>query len=827
MQASTLLLHVRFAARQLRGAPGQAAIVILGLAVGLALALLSAAYLRDTVWADTGLPSIDRLVALEWRVRGPGGTQTDWYSDVPAVALHQGLKDAGAPVDAISRLMQIDLAMQSSSGAGGQPRHAKLNTVLADGDIETLFALRPVAGNLQVALSSPEGLVLTTTGAQKLFGTTQALGRSVTITVPTFEEVPGSSAQVSLTVMAVLPESRHNGELGRFEAMAGFMSPRAKVFVKQESGWWLGAGHLVARLRPGATPAMLGDLAQHLIDQQGLPPGLPADFMKGGGKPAYLRCLPLRDLPLHGAGSDVRRLRLGGLLGAAIGVLALAMINFVNLWGLRTLRRQREIGLRKSLGADAGALVVQMLVEALLVSLLAGALGLLFAWWATPALGALLWHGFDHSVLAPDMVAFALACCVFVAALSALPLASIAMRVRPAESLAGRSHSEGRAGRWLRRGLTVLQFGAASLFAALTIVMGWQNRFTGQLDRGFLTEDRLAFDIAFDTPPAKTDALLARIRQWPEVIAAAASNDVPGRNFANWYADFGGPNGARTNLRTGLVFTPGLLDLYGVPIIAGRLSATHEAEVAANGAVLDRSAARALGFATPEAAIGQTLQVSPVFHNGKPLTVVAVVDDVHLEGARNAHVPVLMLPLKQLNGGTASVHSRDPVRTHQRLDALLAAEFPEEPPQVLTVREQYALQYQDDRHQATWITATCVIALLLAAVGIYALAAYTLRLREREIVLRKLHGAGPGAVARLLAREFATVAGLGCLLGLPAAAWLAQLWLARFLERAPMGPFTLWPLLASVLALSVVTLLAVLKHLRAAFALRPLQALQG
>ena len=827
MQATTLLTHARFAARQLRGAPGQAAIVILGLALGIALALLSVSFVRDTLWADAGLPEPDRLVTLEWRVRGPGGSHTEWYSDIPAVALYGGLRAADAPVTAMSRALQLDLAMRVETAADGKPRSAKLPTTLADADIETLFGLHAVAGNLAAALAAPEGLALTESGAEKLFGTRQALGRKLTVILPAFEDKAGARNQVTLTVMAVLPDPRHNGLLYRFEALAGFNSPRAKELIQQQGNWFLGAGLLFARLKPGVTPQALGDLAQHLMDQQPLPSGLPADFLKGGGKLAYLRGMAVGDLGLHGAGSARRSLQMGSLLGAAAGVLGLAMINFVNLWSVRTLKRQREIGLRKSLGASAGALALQFFVEALLVSLLSGALGLLLAWWATPALGALLFHGTDHSVLAPEMVAGAALACVLVAAMSALPLAAIALRVRAAESLAGRSHSEGRAGRWLRRGLTVLQFAAAALFAALTIVLVWQNHYTGSLDRGLLVENRLTFDIPDSTPSAKTDALLARMRSWPEVAGAAASDDIPGRNFANWYSDFVGPHGERAGLRTGMDFTPGLLDIYGMRLIAGRLSATHESEVAANGAVIDRSAARLLGFASPEAAIGQTLQVAPVFNNGKPVSVVAVTEDVHLEGARTGHVPVLMMPLKESRGGAATLHSRNPELTRKRLDELLATAFPDDPPQVLSVRDQLGRQYEDDRRQGQLVACVSLIALLLAAVGIYALAAYTLRLREREIVLRKLHGAGQGAVARLLAREFAAVAGLGCLVGLPVAAWLGEAWLSSFIERAPMGPLALGPLLLTVIALAVVTLLAVLRHLRAAFALRPIEALRG
>jgi hypothetical protein len=815
----------RGAWRQLRGEPGPAALVILGLALGLALTLLTASFVRDTLWPDAALPKVDRLVTFEWQVRGPGGSTTEWFPDVPATPLHGALREAGAPVGPMTRVLAVPLPARAVDGQGVQHR-ARLTAALADPEIQTLFDLHPLAGDLRAALTRPEGLALTEDAALKLFGTTQVIGRPVTLAVTLYGDAAPQTGDVTLTVMALLPASSHNATL-KFEALAGFSAPAAKAFVERESSWTFGAGRLFARLQPGATPASLSALAQQLLMRQPMPPGLPADFLKGGGPWARLRALPVTDIGLHGAGSPQRRLRLGGLAAAAAGVLALGAINFVNLWSVRTLRRQREIGLRKSLGADAWALAVQFFIETLAVTLLAGALGLLFAWWGTPLLGLLLQHGFDTPVLAPGMVALAVLLCLLIAAFSALPLALIALRVRAAESLAGRSHSEGAAGRWLRRAMTTLQFGAAVLFTAMAVVVLWQARHASHVDRGFEAQDRLAVDLPWETQPAQTRAMLARIQAWPEVVGAGASDDVPGRDFGNWYSEFRGPGGDAINLRTGLGFTPGLLNVYGMRLLAGRLSVDHVAEAAQHAVVLDRSAARVLGFASPEAAVGQSLGVNSQFGDGKPVTVVAVIADIRLEGPRSAHLPNVLSPVVERGGCVITVHSRSPAETRRKLTALVEEVFPDQPAEVLSVAEQQGRSVAGDVRLGQLIAATSALALLLAAVGIYALAAYTLRRREREIVLRKLHGAGHGAVARLLAREFAAVAGVACVVALPAAAWLAEGYLSVFVERAPMGPFGLGPLLVAALALLAVTALAVLRHLLAAFALRPSQALQG
>ncbi|MCE4540074.1 ABC transporter permease [Pelomonas sp. P7] len=815
----------RSAWRQLRAEPGPAALVIAGLALGLALTLLTASFLQDTLWPDAHLPERDRLVTFEWQARGPGGVRTDWHGDVPTVPLYAALRANGAPIEAMSRVLFTQLAA-SASDAQGVQRHSRIVIALGDPDLPALLGLRPLAGDMTEALGTPEGTALSAEAAERLFGTTQAVGRHFTIALPPDPEGRAPAHAFTLTVKAVLPTPNLNGVLG-FDAIGGFNAPAAKAYLARSDTWYQTTGRLYARLQPGARPQQLSVLAQRLIDQQPIPPGFPMDFLKGGGSPAYLRAMPVADVGLHGAGSPLRRLQLGSLAAAAAGVLTLAIINFVNLWSVRTLRRQREIGLRKSLGAGAWQLALQFFAEAAVVAGLGGGLGLLLAWWATPAAEVLMQHQFHAPVLSAGMVLLTCLCCAVIAALSAMPLTAIALRVRPAESLVGRSYSEGAASRWLRRVMTTLQFGSAAVFASLALTVLWQAEHAVGIPRGFEVRDRVAIDLPWEVQPAQTRALLERIRGWPEVIAAAAADDLPGRDFANWYGEFRGPGGTPVTLRTGVDFTPGYLQVYGMRLIAGRLSADHVAEQAQRAIVLDRSAVRALGFASPQAAVGQALGTPASIDDGQPATVVAVIEDIRLEGPRSAPQPHALRPVVERGYAVVGVHSRDPQATRARLTAVVRQAFPDAEVNALPMRDMLLQKVADDTRLGRLVGIAGLIALGLAAVGIYGLAAYTLRRREREIVLRKLHGAGAGAVAGLLAREFAGVLGVACVVALPAAAWLSQRYLADFVERAPVGPLSLWVLLAVTALLVAVTALAVARHLRAALALRPLQALTG
>jgi len=813
MQTIHLLIarQLRVGWRRLSGDPAYALIVILGLAVAIAISILSGAFVRDKLWADSQRPDADRLVSFEWRVRGPGGSHTDWFDDVPAGALAQGLRESGAPIAAMAR------ARGATIHARVGQRASKLDIRLADPQLPEFFALKTLAGDLAATLASPAGIALTEEGAEKLFGNRQVLGRQLTA----YGLSDNGPWSVTLTVMAVLAQPGHNSMLGHYEALAGFGSPPARLAEAEMMGWWNGMANLYARLAPGASAADLDARAQALLDAQPLPPGLPADFLAGGGKAGYLRAMPFSERGLNGAGSPHRRLQMLSLGAAALATLALAAINYVNLSSVRTLRRQREIGLRKSLGAGHAQLLALFFGEATLVALLAGLIGLLLAWWLAPGFETLMEHRFDTPLLALPTLLLTAAGCVLLGLLTGTPLAGIALRVNCAASLAGRDRSEGQAGRWLRRGLTMLQFAAAAGLSALALMVLWQNEHASRVPRGFEIEDRLSFDMTFGKGPEQHASLLQTLARLPGVQGVTSSADLPGRNFMSFFAEFQARSGAKVMLRTGNAVGPGFFEFYGVPLLAGRLSGDHVSEHE-QGIVLDRSAALALGYAHPQEAIGRPL-ISKFYRDGKPHQIVAVVADLRLESTREAaHQPTLYKPVTGI-AGPVSLRSSDAAATRLALAPVLAAWAPDEAMEISSVAEQLARQYEGDRRIGWLVALAGLVALLMAGIGIYALAAYSLRLRTREIVLRKLHGAGAGAIARLLLREFGLMVLSGSALGLPLAWFAGEAYLGQFAQRAAMGP---WPMLGALLVLVLLTAMASARHLRAALALRPALALQ-
>jgi putative ABC transport system permease protein len=205
------------------------------------------------------------------------------------------------------------------------------------------------------------------------------------------------------------------------------------------------------------------------------------------------------------------------------------------------------------------------------------------------------------------------------------------------------------------------------------------------------------------------------------------------------------------------------------------------------------------------------------------MRIVGVAPDLRHRSARDGQQPSVFYLNEHVGGFTVRC-SGDVDAVRRAILALWPRYFPYEGLDVVRMSALITdIFYADDLRLAKLLAASSAIATAIAAFGIYVLAAYSVRRREKEIVLRKLYGAGHAAIARLVVREFAALVGAGALLGLPFA-WVAiQRWLGAFTERAPIGA---WTLAAALLVAGAVALVSTLRHALAAVRIRPASALR-
>ncbi|PVX38621.1 ABC transporter permease [Janthinobacterium sp. 78] len=795
MKAADFRIGWRLMAQQ-RGA---SAAVILGLAVGFAACFLLLGFVGYSLGYDSQVPQRERVLLVKQRINL--FIRPEWQN-FAYLSLRDVARRSGA-VGMASIVKELDVPVQRGE------RPYALNVQAVDADFASLFGVTALQGDLRSALAQPDAVALTQTAARKLFADASALGQLLQI------------GGVTLKVRAILPDHQRNTSVP-YEVLVGTLSSAWPAAQREAAFAGTGRGAIYLQLRPGADPGALAALLQQAVNdspQDRHVRGASMGRALAGRNVTDIALLPLAqayfDADLYHSRAAARhgqRASVVGLAVLALLILALAVINYVNLATVRTLRRQREIGVRKLLGAGAARLVRQFLAESVLTALLAAAAGLLLAWLALPLFAELVQRPLDDMFTA-WRCAGALLFGVLTGLCAGVYPAWCALRVRPGPALAGRGNSETAAGLWLRRVLTVLQFGAAMALCAATLAVGWQSWYGSHASPGFMPDGLLVLDL----PPGSEDSPQARafeeaLARLPGIGGVAGIAEAVGRDGSKVVGSVRTRDGRDVRLEY-KPMTPGWFALHRIVPLHGRLFDAAQDRIGSQVVVLNAAAALALGYPTPQAAVGQAMPDGQV--------IIGIAPPIRFQDMRQAAQPMLF---DLRHGGALSLRSNDDVAAaHARIEPLWQRYFPQRMLELRTAQSLLAQMYAEDLRLARMLGLASLIAMLLAAFGIYVLSAYSVQRRSREIVLRKLHGAGRAAIARLVGREFMLLLAAGAVLGLPLAALGIARYLAGFVERAPVGA---WPLAAALLLAMLVALLATVRHTWSAMRMAPAQALR-
>jgi putative ABC transport system permease protein len=531
------------------------------------------------------------------------------------------------------------------------------------------------------------------------------------------------------------------------------------------------------RLKPGATVERMRPQLSELMN--GLwprrPPGL-------GASMDLLRIDRVHLFPPFDPGV---RSRLAGTTVIGALILILASVNFVNLATSRSVRRALEVSIRKVAGADRSTIMLQCLGESLLHVLLATLIAVALTECVIPYINAFLdtnirfeyWHQ-------PSLLAAILAGALVLALLAGWYPALVVSACRPAAALRGVfSQSPGAGVLW--KSLVVLQFAIlTSLMIAAGVVYQQQIYATHNALR--VKTDQL---LVIESPC--TSALRDELRRVPGVrrVACSARSILSGRVFDNVRLKDGGA------LAIGLVaIDAGTLEMYGLEPLAGRFfraestgesSASPPANALALRYIVNESAATALGYASPAAAIAQPLRLSD--GSGE---IIGVVRDFSLDSIRQRITPALYLVWpRDFELITLQLSGQQIPESLAAIDRLWLAMGATEPIKRYFVNDYIQNLYRGVLREAQAFGMFSVIAVLLAALGLFGLSASITERRTKEIGIRKAMGAGTADVMRLLMWQFTTPVLWANLVAWPASAYLMSRWLHGFAYRIELSPW--------------------------------------
>ncbi len=794
--------HFTIAFRRLLRHPGRTGLHVLGLGLGLAACFVVLLYATHELGYDRFHENGDRLyqVTREFNIgervfRANGIDREEVATLLAQVPALEAVVETGT---------QEGLVRVPETGAVFEEK----DVLFATSNLFEVFTFPLVRGDPAAVLDAPDGAVLTASLARKLFGTADPIGRTLT-----YEQggLRADSTRTAYRVTGIAADPPGNSTL-RFGLVlaAPPFDPDAEF-----SPVFLNAGYALVSASAD-TSALLAALAETT----------PANAQE---PPQRVRLAPLATLHQQGREGDPQTLYFFGTM--ALFVLAIACINYTNLATAQAAQRGREIGIRKTLGASGALLRGQFLAEAVLLALAGGAVALALTLAAPAAFERFFGVTLAASPRTEPLLAGAMLVLALATGLAAgLYPAFVLARRRPVEALAG--VYSGRARGRVRQALVVVQFALAIGMIAATLVVDGQLRFGQEGSLGFAGSQIVTLDLSAPALQKQNVALRDAVQRVPGVRQVARASAAPGGTFVGISGKPEGDDspdlqGVITNILTA---EPAYTRLFGLKTLAGRDLRDGEDRTAV---VLNETAAREYGLMTgdPETAIGQKISLMGTRE------VVGVVEDFVYTSVRDAITPLaltLPTPDAEVSSGFVMVGSvrvlAVELEAGQVRPALAGIErawqriAPDYPFAYAFVDDAFAQALQAEARVRAVFGTAALLALLLACLGLFGLAAFAAEQRTKEIGVRKVLGASVKSLVALLSRDFALLVVAAFVVAAPLTFFLMQRWLERFAYRVDVGA---GPLLVAGGVVLVLALATVSYHALRAARANPTQALRS
>ena len=781
-----------------------AGITILGLGVAFTAAILIGQFVRGELSYDHWIPGYQRVYKITDALAQPG--QPPISSDTSPTILASQIRAVFAGVEAIARL---DQQFPPVKARPADTADTDRTFAWADPDIFKVLPLPVLAGNLATALQQPDTVVITRTAARRYFHRDLPMGDTLMVQT-TAPARPGSGPPTPvwhpMRVTAVLEDLPSNTNLVT-EVFASGRSAYSDLAVWDAAPPNYGSltVHTFVRLKPGSSPADL----QRALDVATRPEAALASNFSAGAKwtfhplaigDAHLSATTQSAVVTKPAGS---RTVAYGIAGVGAMIVLVAAINFVTLITARAARRGVEVGVRKTAGARRGDLMAQFVGEALLqvgiAALIAAALAELLI---KPFSGFVQRDMAVDFVHDPALLISVIGAAFAVGLLAAVYPALVLSSFRPAAVLKGGLQASGGSPAG-RTALLVVQFAILVCLIATTVTVYRQTQFALAQGLGGANTKLMVAVIAPCNGPFNDEA-----RKLPGVAGTACSTyqalNMPGA--ANHTSvQLGG--GRKTAFAIAQVDF-GFFELFGAKPLAGRLFLRDHGEdgvladqntTAQPTVVINQTAARALGFSDPAAAIGKSLNWS----RGRPTDppsmgppppapsrIVGVVPDMP-QTVRVATEPMFFyvdpprsfFVILRLTG-------QDMPGTTKALAAVWKRTNTGQPFNELFLAQSRLTQYLDLVIQGGTIAICAGLAVLIACLGLFALSAYTAERRTKEIGVRKAMGASTSDVVLLLLWQFTIPVLIATAVAIPLGFLAMDWWLHGFFYRVPLSGWT-------------------------------------
>ena len=697
-----------------------------------------------------------------------------------------------------------------TDGRGNTRQFNETGIYFADPGFLRMFSFPFLKGDPKAALFDGPSVVLSASLARKYFGDEDPMGKTVLLNLH------------PLTVKGVFADIPENSHL-HFQLLVG-LPPRFAYSNFDAPGWYT-----YVLLSPEADPVKI-DAALPAFVEKYL-----GKKMKSMNLPASIFLQPMTDIHLRSsyegeveAQGSAKLLYFLTILG--VFILVIAWINYVNLSTAQSMERAREVGVRKVAGATRWQLAGQFMLESMLINGLA-----LFC---TGVLVSLTGHSFDafvgkgvhraflESGLLRQWSFWAVLAGIFMVAslqVGAYP-SFVISAFRPVLVLKGRFQRSA-TGIFLRQALVTFQFFLSILLIAGTFIVYRQLQFMRNQDPGYKRDQLLivkAPAIIDSTYGTKIAAFRSELSRDPAILGVAPTSEIPGQPIEadnairradqdqkdNGYADF-------------LAIDQDFVSTYGVTLAAG--SNLPESEkgnwerTMQTRVMVNETLAKQLGYANAAAAVHQSIYFHSWYGEIKA-EIVGVIKDYQQQSLQTAHNPIMFYMAGHISPAFFTVHIdvRNLPRTLAYVQGVYNRFFTGNAYDAFFLNAHFEQQYRADEKLGSLFSLFAGLAIFVACMGLLGLSSYVIRLRVREIGIRKVLGASIYSLLLLLSRDFVRLVGIAALIALPVIWFGADRWLRNYAYHVRVG----WMVLVlPALALLFAALLTVgFQSVRAAMA---------
>ncbi len=751
-------------------------------------------FVRDELSYDKWIPDTRNVYRVELTInipdRGPLPLAVTPYP-MPAV-----MHDEIPGVTGMTRLYTWGVTLTS-----GDRQFSQLVDVV-DPDFFRIIRLPLVRGSPGSVFQQPESVVLTESATKQYFGDTDPIGKTLTAAEGNCGSSAAACPQISLRVTGVVHDLPHNTQLVG-DAFIPATSLANPVSERVRHDWFSQDGF---RLRPpGARGRSSGRGGSHGADFRPGRDARAAEVFRPtllGSQVYKAHLTPFTQVHL---GSSQWRYNMtpsgswSTLYGvAAIGVLTLlvACFNFMNLTTARATLRAREIALRKVLGAGREQLILQFLGEAVLVAVLSLMVALALAEVLLPLFDDFLQRPIALHYTTDWRLLLMLAGVAVVTGLVSGSYPAIVLSgLRPIAGLRAGDAKPQRSG-GLRNVLVVLQFSVSVGMGIAAAVVFMQVSYGRAMDLGFRHDNVVVISGNPSLTGEKEEAFVQALRTDPGVVAAGLSSFTPfGSGQINPSLQVPGRPGEFTINAT--VIGPGYAQVYGIPLIVGRLLSDRgmdrlDSLDVATGSdplnegrniLINAAAARRLGW-SPQQAVGKTL-----LYNHNHLSIVGVLADAKLQGAREPVLPMIYAYVPTW-GMNISLLLR-PGQIQQTLgfiDRTWHAFMPTGAIQRMFLDQSFDDLYREAARESAMLGVFVIVAVLIGCLGLYGLAVFTAERRTKEIGIRKVSGARTGDIVRLMLWRISVPVLVANLIAWPVAYVYLRHWLDGYADRIALNP---------------------------------------